>query len=170
MASHLWRLEEHSREDCVLLAHALPLSLAPIVYTSGQPKTDETGAIIALRRGLRTAVDERLGEVDQSASGWIEDYRATAKEYLGTGDSPGWEPRESVVGRFESAISEVSDADGDVVIATHGLAPSLWLARRTPIDLVPFWEALTFPDAWRFDLETGELTHVFSTGAPAPDR
>ena len=154
----------------MLLAHALPPNLAPIVYTSGQPKTDETGAIIALRRGLRTAVDERFAEVDQSASGWIEDYRMTARAYLRTGTSPGWEPHKSVVSRFDAAISDFIVASGDVVIATHGLAPSLWLASRTSIDLLPFWEALTFPDAWRFDTESGELTHVFSAGAPAPDR
>jgi broad specificity phosphatase PhoE len=135
---------------------------------SGQPKTNETGAIIALRRGLHTAVDERFAEVDQSASGWIENYRETAVEYLRTGASPGWEPHESVVARFDAAIAAVN-ADGDVVIATHGLAPSLWLASRTAIDIVPFWEALTFPDAWRLDLDSGELAHLFSAGAPAPD-
>jgi broad specificity phosphatase PhoE len=120
---------------------------------------------------LRTAVDQRFGEVDQSAAGWIDDYRAAASEYLATGASPAWEPREAVARRFDAAIAgaTANTPTGDLVIATHGLALSLWLASRTAIDIVPFWDRLTFPDAWRLDLESGQLTHVFSAGAPAPD-
>ena len=37
--------------------------------------------MIALRRGLRTQVDERLREVDQPPE-WVEDHRAKALGYL----------------------------------------------------------------------------------------
>jgi broad specificity phosphatase PhoE len=156
----------------VLLAHALPRDLAPVAYSSGQPKADETAAVIALRRGLRTALDKRFAEVEQDAAGWIDDYRAAAAEYLATGASPGWEAREAVVQRFEAAITDAlgDAATGDLVVATHGLALSLWLASRTRTDTVRFWQELTFPDAWRVDIESGSLVHVFSAGAPPPDR
>jgi broad specificity phosphatase PhoE len=172
VASKLWKLDERAREDCVLLAHALPADIAPVAYSSGQPKADETAAVIALRRRLRSAIDARFAEVDQDAAGWIDDYRAAAPEYLATGASPGWEAREAVVQRFEAAVADaLGDAStGDLVVATHGLALSLWLASRTGIDIVPFWQELTFPDAWRLDIGSGQLTHVFSAGAPPPDR
>ena len=60
--------------------------------------------------------------------------------------------------------------DRDLIVVNHGLALSLYLASRTRIDLVPFWQALTFPDAWRLDLESGELSHLFHAGLPPPDR
>src|SRR6185312_12463315 len=65
VASTRWRLSEAAKEDCVLLAHALPAELGPVVYSSAQAKAQETATVIALRRGLRTEVDERLREVEQ---------------------------------------------------------------------------------------------------------
>ncbi len=162
--SSRWRLAESSKEDCVLLAHALPAQLASVVYHSDMPKAAETALVIALRRGLRTARDPRLAEVDQSAAGWLDDYDSAAMRYLRTGDSPGWESRESVVARIDAAVNDavaLHPGQGDVVLVGHGLAPTLWLQSRKPFDdIAAFWRALTLPDAWRLDLETGELVRV----------
>ncbi len=162
--SSRWRLAESSKEDCVLLAHSLPEHLAPVTYHSDAPKAAETALVIAMRRGLRTVQDARLAEVDQSASGWLEEYEAAAARYLETGDSPGWEPRESVVVRIGAAVDAAVAANpgrGDVILVGHGLAPTLWLQSRKPFDdIAAFWRALTLPDAWRLDLETGELVRV----------
>jgi len=169
VSSKLWTLGEHTREDCVLLAHALPADLAPVVYSSDQPKTRETAAVIALRRGLSVVTDRRFAEVDQRDR-WIDDdYRAVAARYLGGFDEPGWEPRAAVVGRFTRAVDEALAAGpaGDLVVVNHGLALSLYLASVAAIDLVPFWRALTFPDAWRLDLETHALARVFMGGVAA---
>ena len=63
--SREWRLTEASREDCVLLAHALPADLAPTVFTSTEPKAQETGAIIALRKALTTEEYHGFNEVER---------------------------------------------------------------------------------------------------------
>ena len=68
VSSTLWQLGKSAKEGCVLLAHALTGPLASPVLTSGQPKVDETAAIIALRRGLATRVDRRVREVEQPAA------------------------------------------------------------------------------------------------------
>ena len=166
VSSKLWALGEHAREDCVLLAHALPAGLAPVVYASEQPKARETAAVIALRRGLSVVTDRRFAEVDQGDR-WIEDdYRVVAARYLGGFDEPGWEPRASVVVRFTSAVDDALAVNtaGDLVVVSHGLAMSLYLASAATIDLVPFWRPLTFPDAWRLDLQTKSLARVFAGG------
>ena len=172
VSSTLWELGEEALEDCVLLAHALPHDLAPGIFTSHQPKVKQTAAVLALRRGLHVVEDERLREVEQGPE-WIDDYRSAAADYLragSAGETAGWEPRERVVGRFaagvDAAIAANSGAAGDVVIVNHGLAMSLWLASRSAIDIVPFWRELTFPDAWRLDLATGEPTHLWMGGRP----
>jgi broad specificity phosphatase PhoE len=168
VAAKLWGITESAGEDCVLLAHALPENVAPVVWSSSEKKAEQTAAIIAMRLGLRAEVDERFGEVDRPAD-WVEDHRALARTYLRGAEHPGWEPRERVMHRFAEAVERVrAGAEGDSVIVNHGMALSLYLELVARIDIVPFWQALTFPDAWRVDLETAELTHLYS-GAPAPD-
>ena len=170
VASKLWGITESAGEDCVLLAHALPELLAPVVWSSSEPKASQTAAIIAMRRGLQTAVDDGFGEVDRPTT-WDGDYRALAAAYLAGAAHPGWEPRGQVMRRFADAVERATAAaagDGDLVVVNHGMAMSLYLELVARIDIVPFWQALTFPDAWRVDVETGELAHLYS-GAPAPD-
>jgi broad specificity phosphatase PhoE len=152
--SSQWGLSDAGREDCVLLAHALPAELAPVVYSSGIPKAAETAAVIALRRGLRTAVDRRLREVDQPP-GWVEDHRAKVLGYLAGRDGFDWEPRDRAVERFGAAIRDALAADagraGDTVVVAHGLVMTLWVATFAKIDPGAWWEALTLPDAWRVE-------------------
>lgn len=56
------------------------------------------------------------------------------------------------------------------------MAMSLYLASLAPrleadgahagFELVPFWTALTFPDAWCLDLDRNTLTKLFFGGVP----
>ncbi len=163
-----WTLPESSMEDCVLLAHCLPRALAPIVYSSSQPKAERTAAVIALRCGLRVETNEASREVDKPEE-WFPndyDYRAAAAAYLRDGGRPGWEEQAVVARRFRDAVDGALAANpkGDLIVVNHGMALSLYLASKAPIDLVPFWRALTFPDAWRLNLETGELVRLFEEG------
>lgn len=171
VAASQWGLSESAGEDCVLLAHALPGEIAASVLTSTEKKAEQTAAIIAMRRGLARTLDPRVGEVDRPPE-WVEDHRALAAAYLGGVPHPGWEPRADVLKRFAAAVGDALvmeyENESDIVVVNHGMALSLYLAFVAPIEIVPFWTALTFPDAWRFDLETKELRHLYS-GAPAPD-
>jgi broad specificity phosphatase PhoE len=168
VASQLWELGDSGREDCVLLAHHLPRGLASTAWSSAEPKARQTAEVVAIRRGLTVQVDARFGEVDRPTT-WDGDYRERAAHYLATGEGEGWEPREAVVRRFTAAIADAlvcSGGDGDLVVVDHGLALSLYVASCSPVDSIPFWRALTFPDAWRLDTATGALEQVFSGGAP----
>lgn len=166
-ASTLWRLSEPAREDCVLLAHALPKDLAPVIYTSPEPKAAETAAIIALRLGLEVVADARLAEADRP-QGWEDDYRATVLRYLAGGEEAGWEPAVAVRGRFAAAVEGALAAHtaGDILVSNHGMALSLYCADVAEIDLAGFWRELTFPDAWRLDLERRTLERLYFGGLP----
>ena len=164
-------LPESSIEDCVLLADCLPDDLAPVVYSSSQPKAERTAAVIALRRGLTVETDEAFREVDKPEE-WFdvdEDYRAAVAAYLHDGGRSGWDTHAAVARRFGDAVDRALAANpsGDVVVVNHGMALSLYVASKTPIDLVAFWRALTFPDAWRLHLVSGEMTHLSEEGIPA---
>lgn len=167
LASALWPLSEAAKEDCVLLAHALPARLAPTVYTSAERKAEETAVVLGLRRGLEVSVDDRLREVDRPDE-WVEDYRDAVRDYLARGGRPGWEPPDRAAGRFAAAVDEALAAhrEGDLMVVNHGIALTLFLATRTPLDPLTFWPALAFPDAWRLDTATGELGHIYRAGLP----
>jgi broad specificity phosphatase PhoE len=160
VAPRRWRLAASAREDCVLLAHALPEMLAPVVYSSDEPKAAETAAIIALRRGLTSAPDGRFREVDRLQV-WVEEHRTLATAYLAGEDQPGWEARERVIERFAAGVTDATGDGRDVVIVGHGMALTLWVRSVARIEPVPWWQALTFPEAWRVDPLTGALELLF---------
>ena len=167
VASKLWGLGESSREDCVLLAHALPPGITAI-WSSSERKARETADVLALRLGPQVQVDDRFGEVDRPTL-WDRDYQEVAAGYVGGFDEPGWESREAVVRRFGEPVDAArSRATGDILIVNHGMAMTLWLANAISLpDPVAWWRNLTFPDAWRVDLEAGTLDHFWPGGAPA---
>lgn len=163
-----WLLGDATREDCVLLAHALPERLAPQILHSGEAKARQTAEVIALRRGLSIAEDSRLAEAVRDRNVWIDDFQAAVVRSLTSEGEPGWEPKQQVIDRFAAAVEDQFEQqpEGDIVVASHGQALSLYLSSRTNIDLVSFWKALTLPDAWRLDLESGALSHLFTAGRP----
>jgi broad specificity phosphatase PhoE len=174
--SRFWGLTESAREDCVLLAeHLRGATLAPAIMTSDEPKARETATILGLRLGIPVEVDAGLAEADRP---YIDgDYRSLALRYVGGEPHTGWEPRESVVIRFASAVERARSRHpaGDLVVVNHGLALTLFLASFPPVHVgdvaVPFdgsafWAALTFPDAWRYDPEQSTFTRLFEAGLP----
>ncbi len=163
ISSMLWGLSDASREDCVLLAHALPAGIRA-AWSSGERKARETADVIGLRLGIPVHIDERFGEVDRPGV-WDRDYREVAGAYLGGHIEPGWEPRERVLERFSAAVTErISEAEGEILVVNHGLAMSLWVASHTTIDLVSWWRELTLPDAWRFEVGSRALEHLWMGG------
>lgn len=163
-SSKFWGLSEAGREDCVLLAHALTGDIAPTIWSSDERKARETAEVIGLRIGRQVEVDPRFQEVDRPQV-WDRDYREVAAGYLAGVHEPGWESQASVVSRFSRAVLEAAAAqEGDVIVATHGMAMSLWAASVVELDVVPWWRELSFPDAWRVDIEARTLEHVWLGG------
>jgi broad specificity phosphatase PhoE len=162
-SSKLWGLGESAREDCVLLAYALPPGI-PRIISSDERKARETADVLGLRLGVQVEVDPRFQEVDRPQV-WDRDYREVAAGYLSGIHEPGWESQGSVVDRFRAGIEQATDTFGeDIVVVNHGLAMSLWVASAVSIDLVPWWKALTFPDAWRVDVPAGTVEHLWLGG------
>ncbi len=166
VASRLWGLSEATREDCVLLAHALAQPVSAI-WSSDEPKALQTAEVIALRLGLPVEVSHSFAEVDRPEI-WDRDYREVAAAYLRGAVEPGWETPAAVIRRFSEGVERAKpDESGDLVIVNHGLAMTLWLSTRADLDAEPWWRALTLPDAWRFDPASRALEHLWLGGASA---
>lgn len=111
--------------------------------------SDERKAVQTLEAacpGVEVAVDAGFGEVRRPDE-WVDDHRARARAYVEGVRHAGWEAHAEVVARFSAAVRRHAGGEAVLVIGTHGMAATLWLAAagRVP-DPGVFWAELRFPD------------------------
>ncbi len=95
--------------------------------------------------------DGRFDEIAR-VEAYDGDFRRQRRAYVEGADLVDWEPREDVVRRFGAGVAEYAGG-GPVVIASHGMAMTLWLTATIGLgDPGAFWEGLRFPDALVVDL------------------
>ncbi|MCY4391243.1 MAG: phosphoglycerate mutase family protein [Chloroflexi bacterium] len=150
--AHTWPLTPKGTEAAARLARSLselPLPLS--VVASSERKAIETAAQVTDALGLDpAAISADLAEVQRP---WVHgDYRAAARAYLRSGSAPGWESHADVLQRVSRALSQHWRPEGTTLVIGHGLAIGIWASDAVDgLDIVEFWEGLTFPDAWLFD-------------------
>jgi broad specificity phosphatase PhoE len=129
--------------DGVAAARQLRLPAGALLVASDERKAEET--LRAACPGAEVVIDAGFGEVRRPDE-WVDDHRQRARTYVeGTGHA-GWEPHDQVVSRFEAAAERHAAPGRTLVVGTHGMAATLWVASRRPIDRGTFWAALRFPD------------------------
>jgi broad specificity phosphatase PhoE len=110
--------------------------------------SDEPKSVQTLRElSADVAVDPGLREVARPWV-WTDDHRALARAYVDGVGHDGWEPHAEVSARFAAAVErhERLAAGRRLVVGTHGMALTVWLAGRIRLDPGAFWAALDFPD------------------------
>ena len=162
--SVLWQLSD----DGLAAARALRPRIPAAAYfvSSPEPKALQT----VQQLGEEITTEAGFGEVRRPRA-WSAEYRAEARAYVDGRRHPDWESHEEVARRFDDAIRRhLADAgDRTLVVGTHGLAPTVWLASRVRLpDPGEFWAALGFPDLINVDLERRTaLTNDHALGEPA---
>lgn len=145
-----------------------PMVIGPAYYVaSAEPKAVQTLQEIAGHTDVTT--DAGLVEVRRPHI-WSDNstYRSTARSYVEGILPDGWEPHDQVVRRFDHAVvlhAATANARGrTLIVGTHGLAPTIWLASRYHLEPDPsrFWAALRFPDIIEVDLMHGVVRHPVS--------
>ncbi|GAA0903066.1 hypothetical protein Vau01_036940 [Virgisporangium aurantiacum] len=109
--------------------------------------------------------DARFNEVARNEP-YHGDFRARRSAYLAGADHPGWEPREQVAARFDAGISHwhLRAATRPLVVATHGMAMTLWLADAINLADPPgFWDDIRLPDLFEVNLASRTADRVVST-------
>lgn len=150
-----WRLGPDGLAAARRLA---PLVRRPAYFVaSTEPKAFQTLCEVAT--DTMVVIDAGFAEVRRPHVRSADDYRAAARAYVGGERRDGWEPHEEVAARFEAAVvlHLAAAADRTLVVGTHGLAPTVWLAGRYRLEPGPeeFWAGLRFPDLVEVDLATG---------------
>lgn len=150
----LWELSDEGRLAAAALARLLP----PEAYlsSSAEPKAWQT--LTPMGEARR---DPRFNEVNRMGEPFGGNFRELRRSYVDGVDHRGWESREQVRARFDAAIEEHRALAGaaPLVVATHGMALTLWLTARTGLaGPGEFWAGLRFPHLIRVDLSTNEVT------------
>lgn len=121
--------------------------------------SSESKAIETLANAGHVATDARFDEIGRQDE-YGNDFRTHRRAYVGGLDHPDWEAREAVVSRFDKGVAEQlrRAAGRPVVIATHGMAMTLWLTATVRLDdPCAFWADLRFPDAHLVDRIAGTV-------------
>jgi broad specificity phosphatase PhoE len=157
----LWQLGHEGRTA----ARALRPLLAQSAYyvASTEPKAIETLQEISGDPHMPT--DPGFAEVRRPHR-WSDehDYRTVARAYVQGARHDGWESHEEVTDRFDAAVARhaalAAACNRTLIIGTHGLAPTIWLASRYFLRPGPaqFWAALRFPDIIDVDRTAGTVS------------
>ncbi|MBB2943000.1 broad specificity phosphatase PhoE [Actinoplanes lutulentus] len=160
--SEHWPLAWDSRVAARLLR--LHVSHPAYYVASTEPKAAQTMQEIAGAQHVVT--DDALAEVHRPHFWFSDDeYRSAALDYASGGCPEGWEPHSAVISRFDGAMVKHAAAAASqgrtLVVGTHGLAPTVWMASRYQIaDPAVFWSELRFPDIVEIDLVHEEVRCV----------
>jgi broad specificity phosphatase PhoE len=148
-----WHLSPDGRAAAAALCARLPYGAQLIA--SSEPK-----AIQTLEPAGRAVTDSRFDEINR-VEAYADDFRTARRAYVEGADHEDWEPRQEVVRRFAAGVAARTAGDEHVVIATHGMAMTLWLTATIGLDNPgEFWAALTFPDAYIVDLAGRSLSRL----------
>jgi len=143
-----WELGEVGRRAAESLSHVLPTGA--LLVASPEPKARQT-----LEPGGPVTTDRRFREVDRDEP-YDGDFRARRHAYVIGTEHPGWEPHAEVIARFAAGVDFWLPRAGDqpLVIATHGMAMTLWLTTVGLDDPGEFWSDLRFPDMFEVNPDT----------------
>jgi len=153
-----WQLDAAGRLGAESLRNVLPPDA--LLVSSLEPKARQT-----LEPVGPVVTDVRFNEVRRDEP-YHGEFRARRQAYIVGTDHPGWEPRRDVVARFATGIQFWHTRVGTrpLVIATHGMAMTLWLAAAVGMpDPADFWAQLRLPDVFHVNLATRSYGRIVST-------
>lgn len=152
IAPDRWELTADGRSAAARLAGRLPWD--PYLVASGEAKAIQT--LQCAYPGRTIDADPRFGEVRRVEP--VDDgYAQRRRRYVSGAQLPRWELASSVAARFAAAVTDhLARANGrPLVIGTHGMALTVWLAAVLPTALAggpaEFWAALALPDVFAVD-------------------
>jgi broad specificity phosphatase PhoE len=162
--AHVWDLAAEGRRAAESLREVLPFGAALV-------SSPETKARQTLEPTGTPAIDARFREVDRDEA-FDEGFRERRLAYVAGVGHPGWESHAYVIERFDAGIrSWLQRAGGrPLVVATHGMAMTLWLTTIGVDDPASFWSALLLPDVFEVDMAARSIRRVPSAGQARQER
>jgi broad specificity phosphatase PhoE len=141
-----------------------------VIFSSPEPKAQETAAILAKTWGLQVLVHPALHEhlrLDAPQDDQMDFHTAVAAVFGHPGEVVfGAESANQAEVRFSQAVDEICALEtGNVCIVAHGTVISLFASRRCGVDAYTTWQQLGLPsvlairlpgcDRWQIGVEGG---------------
>jgi len=164
--SSKWRLGPAGSRLAVLVAERLAAADVDAVFSSTEPKAEETGRIIADRLGAPFATAAGLQEQARDAVGWLDSpdaFETAVSMLFAEPDKPvfGDETANQAKARFTAALEQVMSAEtGDVAVVSHGTVITLYVAGANHLEPVRLWKQLGLPSLVTVEWPSGNLLEV----------
>ncbi len=146
-----WPLTAEGRRRCIALAERRGAYALSLIVTSRERKASETGALVAARLALPTAVADGLHEHQREHVGWLSNSafeQAVSAFFTQPNELVfGEETADQAGARFDAAVRDVLAAHPDqtVAIVSHGTVMTLFVAQHAGVTGLPFWKRLGMP-------------------------
>lgn len=146
-----WRLSERGRRSAESLAAGLCHYRANAIWSSREPKAQETAQIIGRALGLPLRVTDGLEEHHRRNVPCFQstqEFERAVEHFFSQPDRLilGSETAIQARDRVTTAIESVLEGDNqDAIVVTHGRVMALFLARVANVEPMSFWRKLETP-------------------------
>jgi 2,3-bisphosphoglycerate-dependent phosphoglycerate mutase len=156
--ANTWGLSSEGQLRAQQLAKELEGFQPEVIFSSDEPKAQETADIVAKRLQLRIRIHPDLHEHDRSNVTYLshEAFQASIRDFFQKPDALvlGRETANQAYTRFYRAVHSILNEHRDktVVIVTHGTVISLFVSRLTGSSDLELWNRLDLPSFVALDL------------------
>ena len=158
-----WRLSEEGQSRAHRLAERLQPFQIEAIFSSVEPKAQDTAEIVARKNRLELCVVEGLHEHDRSNVSYLskDEFHAAVHEFFERPDTLvfGNETANQSHARFNQAVLSILNLHSGKTIAVvaHGTVISLFISRLTGISDILLWNELGLPSFVVIDTKSGSL-------------
>jgi broad specificity phosphatase PhoE len=146
-----WLLSVEGRRRCQALADELAGHNPDLIFSSQEPKAQETAQIVAQQLDKPLFIVSGLHEHERKTVRFTneEQFIANVKEFYEQPDALvfGEETAAQALNRFSSAVDQLisQNRDQNLVVVSHGTVITLFIAHNCGIEPFSFWSRLDLP-------------------------
>ena len=167
LPSHHWKLSDEGQRRCEPLAESLAKYHLDKIFTSIEPKANETGQILSQLLNRPFQIADGLHEHERDNVEFFKSTRgfeAVIAEFFARPNELvfGRETADQAHQRFSTAIDALTERhkDNDLAVVTHGTVMTLFVSRITGVKPFTFWQCLDLPSFAALTLPNLELIEV----------
>ena len=164
-----WHLSVEGRQRCQVLADEIAKHAPDLIFSSPEPKAQETAQIIAQQLIKPLFIVPGLHEHERKTVRFTneEQFEASVKEFFEQPDALvfGEETAAQCLNRFSGAVNQLlsKNRDENLVVISHGTVITLLVANNCGIEPFPFWSRLDLPSFIVLSLPDLEVLSINQT-------
>lgn len=164
-----WKLSEAGRERAHILAKELATYQPAVIFTSSEPKAEETGQIVADALNVTRRTMPDLHEHDRTGEpfGTKAEFEQRVQRFFDQPDTLvyGNESASAAGERFAAAVQTCinQQKQENTVIVAHGTVITLFVALHNPVIEYDLWKRLKMPSYVVLSLPDFQVIEIVET-------